>query len=273
MTAVTELAVSSARRREQTRARYPDDEGFVERDGVRLFYEVYGHGEPDDPAAPDVVDRPLAPLEDADPLPGAPLPRGHLRRARQRALGPAEGRPTAYLVPRVRRRRAGGDGRARAPSARSLVALSARRALGDPARRRASGARARRRLHRARLRRSPPGHPERQVTDRFDERLDTDEGWAKYNRHYWLRDYEGFLEFFFAQMFNEPHSTKQIEDCVGWGLDTTPETLADTTAGARRQRPGRLPRALRARALPGARDPRQPRPRSARTRRAPRWRR
>jgi pimeloyl-ACP methyl ester carboxylesterase len=28
--------------REQTRARYPDDEGYVERDGVRVFYEVYG---------------------------------------------------------------------------------------------------------------------------------------------------------------------------------------------------------------------------------------
>ena len=32
--------------REQTRARYPDDEGYVERDEVRLFYEVYGSGEP-----------------------------------------------------------------------------------------------------------------------------------------------------------------------------------------------------------------------------------
>ncbi|HZB85682.1 MAG TPA: alpha/beta hydrolase, partial [Gaiellaceae bacterium] len=32
--------------REQTRARYPDEEGYVERDGVRVFYEVYGTGEP-----------------------------------------------------------------------------------------------------------------------------------------------------------------------------------------------------------------------------------
>ena len=32
--------------REQTRARYPDSEGYVERDGVRVFYEVYGTGEP-----------------------------------------------------------------------------------------------------------------------------------------------------------------------------------------------------------------------------------
>jgi len=31
-----------------------------------------------------------------------------------------------------------------------------------------------------------------------------------------------FLEFFFGRMFTEPHSTKQIEDCVGWGLETDP---------------------------------------------------
>src|SRR5213592_233529 len=31
---------------EQTRARYPDESGFVERDGVRVFYEVYGSGGP-----------------------------------------------------------------------------------------------------------------------------------------------------------------------------------------------------------------------------------
>ena len=28
--------------------------------------------------------------------------------------------------------------------------------------------------------------------------------------------------------FTEPHSTKQIEDCVGWGLEIDPETLAHT---------------------------------------------
>ena len=30
----------------QTRARYPDQDGFLERDGVRIFYEAYGVGEP-----------------------------------------------------------------------------------------------------------------------------------------------------------------------------------------------------------------------------------
>jgi pimeloyl-ACP methyl ester carboxylesterase/predicted glycosyltransferase len=65
----------------------------------------------------------------------------------------------------------------------------------------------------------------------WDEELDTDEGWAKYNRHYWHRDYSGFLEFFFGEMFSEPHSTKPIEDCVGWGLDTTPDILVATQLG------------------------------------------
>ena len=71
---------------EQSRARYPDSEGFVERDGQRLFYEVYGEGEADDLPAPDVVAVPLAPLEDADPLPRAPLPGADDGRSRQRAL-------------------------------------------------------------------------------------------------------------------------------------------------------------------------------------------
>ena len=71
----------------------------------------------------------------------------------------------------------------------------------------------------------PLGEPPAGRSYAWDERLDTDEGWAKYNRYYWLRDYRGFLEFFFGQVFTEPHSTKPIEDCVGWGLETTPETL------------------------------------------------
>jgi pimeloyl-ACP methyl ester carboxylesterase/predicted glycosyltransferase len=62
----------------------------------------------------------------------------------------------------------------------------------------------------------------------FDEVLPTDEGWAKSNRAYWARDFHGYLEFFFGRCFPEPHSTKQMEDAVGWGHETTPETLALT---------------------------------------------
>ena len=66
----------------------------------------------------------------------------------------------------------------------------------------------------------------------WDEQREVYEGWATYNRHYWLEgDYDAFLRFFFGQMFSEPHSTKQIEAGVAWGREIAPATLVDTTAG------------------------------------------
>lgn len=67
----------------------------------------------------------------------------------------------------------------------------------------------------------------------FAAPLDTDEGWAKFNRHYWLRDYRGFAEFFFDQLLSEPHSTKQFQDAVGWALETSPEVLLLQAAAPR----------------------------------------
>jgi pimeloyl-ACP methyl ester carboxylesterase/predicted glycosyltransferase len=86
--------------------------------------------------------------------------------------------------------------------------------------------------------------PERMVYEWEDE-LDTDEGWAKYNKHYWLRDYQGFLEFFMSRMFTEPHSTKPFEDGVGWGLDTTGETLVLTYQGLEPEEARELARRVR----------------------------
>ncbi|MDX6511389.1 MAG: hypothetical protein QOE36_893 [Gaiellaceae bacterium] len=65
----------------------------------------------------------------------------------------------------------------------------------------------------------------------FEEERESYEGWEKFNRHYWLQDYPGFLDFFFHQIFSEPHSTKQIEDSIAWGLETTPETLVLSQQG------------------------------------------
>ena len=62
----------------------------------------------------------------------------------------------------------------------------------------------------------------------FDLDKESYTGWETYNRHSWRRDYRGFLQFFFDRCFPEPHSTKQIEDGVSWGLNTTPEILIDT---------------------------------------------
>ena len=62
----------------------------------------------------------------------------------------------------------------------------------------------------------------------FDQPKDSYTGWGMANRHYWLADYRGWVEFFISQAFTEPHSIKQREDGVGWGLETTAETLLRT---------------------------------------------
>ena len=71
-----------------------------------------------------------------------------------------------------------------------------------------------------------PGHPWRVAArDSFDEEREAPEGWEKENRHYIRADQRGFLEFFFGEMFPEPHSTKQVEDAVAYGLDGPAELL------------------------------------------------
>ena len=48
---------------------------------------------------------------------------------------------------------------------------------------------------------------------------------ARVDHDYMRRDHRAFLEFFFDAMFPEPHSTKQVEDAVAYGLDGPVEAL------------------------------------------------
>jgi pimeloyl-ACP methyl ester carboxylesterase/predicted glycosyltransferase len=64
----------------------------------------------------------------------------------------------------------------------------------------------------------------------YEMELDSYEGWAKTNRHYIESNFGGFMQFWFEQMFPEPHSTKQIEDTVAYAMDGRVETfLMDET--------------------------------------------
>ncbi len=65
----------------------------------------------------------------------------------------------------------------------------------------------------------------------FEVDKDAYADWESHNRHAWRKDYEGFLKFFFSKCFPEDHSTKPVEDCVSWGLETNAERLADTVDG------------------------------------------
>jgi pimeloyl-ACP methyl ester carboxylesterase/predicted glycosyltransferase len=210
-----------------SRARLPDVEGFVERDGVRVHWESFGDGEPAillmptwsiahsrvwksqtaslarrfrvltyDGRGNGLSDRPTETsayeaCEFADDA-AAVMDAAGVRSAV--VVASSKGVPyTLQLATRHPRRMRGAF--LIAPTLPLLVPMAAQR----------------------------EEHP-------WPDELDTEEGWAKFNRHYWLRDWEGFLEFFWAEIFPEPHSTKQLEDGISFGLDTDPETIVTMQA-------------------------------------------
>ena len=225
----TEPLTASGRPLPAMRARYPDVEGIVERDGGRIAYEVYGAGEPPivfvppwqvvhsrvwKAQIPDFARRHKVVAWDARgngrsdrPTDPAVHP-AEFRAADMGAVMDAAGVPAAVLV-------------GLSSAARPMVVFAAdhpERVLGlvfvCPG--------------------TPFGEPQVRSGVSFEDPLDGNEAWNKLNIHFWRRDFRSFLEFFFAESFPEPHSTKQREDAVGYGLDTDPETLAATVRATSR---------------------------------------
>ena len=60
------------------RAKLPDKEGFVERDGVKIHYEIYGDGAEDDGVPAALEHRAFARLQGAAALFQRALPLHHL---------------------------------------------------------------------------------------------------------------------------------------------------------------------------------------------------
>lgn len=70
----------------------------------------------------------------------------------------------------------------------------------------------------------------------YEAKREQFEGWNKFNREYWLADYPDFAEHFIRNIHSDPHSTKQIEDGIGFAADTTGPVLVKTV-DARRMMP------------------------------------
>lgn len=213
--------------REQMRARYPDVEGFVDRGGVRIAFEVYGRGEPTILLVPTwhVIHSRLWKSQ----IPylarhGRVVtfdPRGNGKSDRPTDAAAYDEREYAADIIAVM------DATSTDRAVLVTLSLGAQRGLIAAAEH----------PHRVEgLIATGPSLPiGERPSDRgfpFEDVLDTDEGWAKYNLHYWRRDFDGFLQFFFSNCFTEPHSTKQIEDCVGWGHEIGAETLILGEGGA-----------------------------------------
>jgi pimeloyl-ACP methyl ester carboxylesterase len=214
------MAVDVAPAREQTRAREPDETGFVERDGVRLYYEVSGQGEPTIFLLPtwSIVHSRQWKMQ-------IPFLSRHFRVLTfdGRGSGRSDSPPDAEayngeeyvadaiaIMNRTQTERAVLVGFSRSAGTAILQAAAhPDRTLGAF-------------LIGCGLAVVDPPPPQFQ---HFEDVRDMYAGWEKYNRHYWLRDYRGFVEFFMSEMFVEPHSTKQVEDAVGWGLENDAETL------------------------------------------------
>jgi pimeloyl-ACP methyl ester carboxylesterase/predicted glycosyltransferase len=223
------MATTLTQPREQTRARYPDSEGFVERDGVRIFYEVYGAGEPTVLLLPTWTFFHSRHWKMQIPYLARHCrvvtfdPRGNGRSDRpQEAAAYAEREFAADALAVM-------DATATERAIIVGFSLGNQRGLILAAEHpeRVDGA--------VFIGPNFPGGgdvlPERLVCANFSAEHETYEGWAKYNRSHWLSNYGDFVEFFTSKIFTEPHSTKPIEDGIGWALDTDGATLVASQEG------------------------------------------
>ena len=220
---------------EQSRARYPDETGFVERDGVRVAWESYGSGEQ------TILFLPTWTLVHSRVWKAQiPYFARHFRvicfdpRGNGRSDRPVD--PSAYDESEFAQD--GLDVMDTCGVERAVcVALStgAQRGMLLAAEHpeRVNGLVligpyapvTRLRSLPLRLRRSPR-------FARFARRLPlTTQGMDKVNPYYWSHGgYADFVRWWAERMLTEPHSTKQIEDSIAWSHDTDGSTLALTGA-------------------------------------------
>ena len=221
------------------RARYPDHEGFVERHGVKVGYEVYGEGEP------SLLLVPPAPITHSRVF-KAIVP----TLARRHRVVTVDGRGTGRsarptTIELLRRAENVGDIVAviDATDLEEVVLLAHCHAnwwavdVISTHRDRVLG-----------LVAISPGVPYLGVgkphwveaASRWEEIIDEPTGWALCNRHAIQRDLRRWVEFFFAEQLVEPHSTKQYEDAVSWALDSTGDILAASEEAQDLDPPSRL---------------------------------
>jgi pimeloyl-ACP methyl ester carboxylesterase/predicted glycosyltransferase len=222
---VTAAAETRGAPAEQTRALYPHRDGFVERDGVRVFFEVYGEGEP------TVLLLPTWSLFHSRHWKmQIPYLARHCRVVTFDGRG--NGNSDRPVEPEAHdEREYAADAIAVLDATRTERAVIAGFSMG------AQRALVLAAEHPDRIAGAVfigPSYPgggepvEARAAYDFEERYEDYEGWAKHNRHYWLADYADWVDFFVREIFTEPHSTKAIEDGIAWGLETDAETLIAT---------------------------------------------
>ena len=219
-------------RPEQSRARYPDAEGFVERDEQRLFYEVYGAGQETVFLLPtwSLVHSRHWKMQ-------IPYFARHFRVLVMDGLGngrsdrcqdPARYGPAEFARDCLAVMDASGTQRA------VMVCLSRGAQylleLARLAPERVAGA-----AFVGPMFPYTPSHwsflLQPRMASVFGRPLPVYRWWGHMNAVHWTRDYGGFAEWFISRCLPEAHSTKAVEDGVEWALDTDPRTLIATARG------------------------------------------
>ena len=206
------------------RAKLPNKDGFVERDGVRLYYEVYGQG------AETMVFLPPWSIVHSR-IYKAQLPYFSERfrciaydgRGNGKSDRPADAAAYSldnYVADALAVMEATDAGKA------ILVGLSFGGLLAS-----ILAAHHSKRVKAAVLIGSVatvgPAYPYMLPTH-FLQPQENFSGWNRYNREYWLENYADFAQFFISRVCNEPHSTKQTEDGIAWASETSGATLVNT---------------------------------------------
>ncbi len=216
--------------RDQTRARYPDRTGHIERDGVRVYWELYGDREP------TILLLPTWSIVHSRFWKGQ-IPY-FARHARVLTFdGRGNGRSDRPRDPEAYR-----EEEFAADALAVLDATDTERAVLVSLSRGAERSLLLGAHHPDRVAGMafigpalplPPAAPRATAEREFMEPRQSYKGWEKWNGNYWLSNYDEFLEFFFSQVLSEPHSTKQLEDVTGWGHETDAETLLATQLASR----------------------------------------
>ncbi len=209
---------------EQSRARDPDREGDVDRDGVRIHWEEYGAGEPTIVFLP-----PWMLVHSRAWKAQIPYFARHARvvtfdpRGNGKSSRPQDG--DAHVVEEhVKDALAVMDatGTARGTlvgwSCGALIGLHLAADHAERVERLACISSTFPVSMRSRLRM-------RLLRSTFYRRPVTRTGWGKFNADYWREDYRDFLGWYITKANSEAHSTKPIEDGIGWALETDPDTL------------------------------------------------
>ena len=220
------------------RARYPDRTGFVERDGVKVAYEVFGDGPRTVLLMPSwsIVHSRMwkaqvpylarhARVVTFDGRGNGLSDRPRESAAYESAEFVADGLAVLDAVDVEQALVVGsslGAGYAIELAATAPHRVSALFLLGPTLAdlSRAPSRKCRKRQKRVR-RPDPSSRPRLGFHDRPTDPTD----WGLYNAHVWRERFPDFVHFFFRQVLSEPHATKQIEDATGWAMETDGETL------------------------------------------------